>query len=67
MSKIKHDQPAYQDLIDEIAKIIVDACFKIHTTLGPGLLESVYESILARELQNRGLQVARQSPLPITW
>ena len=52
---------------NEIAKIIVDACFKIHTTLGPGLLESVYEAILIRELQNRGLQVARQSPIPITW
>lgn len=34
---------------NEIAKIIVDACFKIHTTLGPGLLESVYEAILTRE------------------
>jgi GxxExxY protein len=52
---------------NEIAKVIVDACFKIHTTLGPGLLESVYEVVLQRELQNRGLQVIRQSPVPITW
>ena len=52
---------------NEIAKVIVDACFKIHTKLGPGLLESVYESILMRELNNRGLRVAQQSPIPIIW
>ncbi len=50
-----------------IAKIIVDACFKIHTSLGPGLLETVYEVILQRELQQRGLVVSRQVPVPITW
>jgi len=52
---------------NEIAKTIVDACYKIHTTLGPGLLESVYEVVLQRELNNRGLQVVRQSSVPITW
>jgi GxxExxY protein len=50
-----------------ISKEIVDAAFKIHTTLGPGLLESVYETILAFELRNRGLQVQRQVPVPIVW
>jgi len=52
---------------NEIAKIIVDACFKIHTGLGPGLLESVYETVLARELERRGLSVRRQVAVPITW
>ena len=54
-------------LENEIAKSIVDACFKIHTTLGPGLLESVYEMVLQRELQNRGFRVVRQVLVPIAW
>ena len=52
---------------NDIAEIIVDACFKIHTTLGPGLLESVYESVLAYELQKRGLSVVRQLALPVVY
>ena len=50
-----------------ISKGIVDAAYKIHTTLGPGLLESVYEVILAHELRRRGLQIQRQVPVPIIW
>ncbi|WP_231866950.1 GxxExxY protein, partial [Anabaena sp. 4-3] len=45
---------------NEIAKVVVDAAYKVHTTLGPGLLESVYEAVLAYELERRGLWVARQ-------
>lgn len=52
---------------NEIASIIVDACVKIHKKLGPGLLESVYERILARELSKRGLDVVRQVAVPIVW
>lgn len=52
---------------NEIAKIIVDACYRLHTGLGPGLLESVYEAVLARELERRGLDVQRQVPVPIEW
>ena len=52
---------------NEIARIIVDACYKIHTGLGPGLLESVYEVVLAAELIERGLNVERQVPIPIQW
>ena len=52
---------------NEIAKVVVDACYKLHTTLGPGLLESVYEVVLQKELQRRGLTVARQVPVPIAW
>jgi GxxExxY protein len=52
---------------NEIAKIIVDTCYHIHTGLGPGLLESVYETILANELKVRGLHVQRQVTVPIVW
>ncbi|MFM2295437.1 MAG: hypothetical protein RLZZ350_1850 [Verrucomicrobiota bacterium] len=52
---------------NEIAKVVVDAAFKIHTTLGPGLLESVYEAVLTYELQQRGLNVVRQQPIPVIY
>src|SRR5437870_3190613 len=50
---------------NEIAGQIVDVAFKIHTTYGPGLLESVYETIMGYELQKRGLQVIRQQAIPL--
>lgn len=50
---------------NEVAKQIVDVAFKTHTAFGPGLLESVYETILAYEPQKRGLQVRRQQPIPV--
>ena len=46
---------------NETAAVIVDASYKVHKTLGPGLLESVYESVLAYELQRRGVKVSRQA------
>jgi iron complex transport system substrate-binding protein len=46
--------------LDEITGAIVDASLKIHKELGPGLLESVYEAVLARSLEKRGFQVERQ-------
>ena len=52
---------------NEIAREIVDAAFKIHTKLGPGLLESVYEAVLAYELKKGGLQVLRQHPIPVIY
>jgi len=52
---------------NEIAKVVVDACYQIHTRLGPGLLESVYERILEHELKKRGLKVARQVPIPVVY
>jgi GxxExxY protein len=51
---------------NEIAKEILDAAFVVHTKLGPGLLESVYEVVLAHELRKKGL-VERQKPMPITY
>jgi len=52
---------------NEIAKEIVDAAYKVHTTLGPGLFESVYEAALAYELERRGLGVVRQQPIPVVY
>ena len=52
---------------NEISKIIVNACFKIHTSLGPGLLESVYEHVLEYELAKNNLDVIKQSPLPVIY
>jgi GxxExxY protein len=50
-----------------ISGTVVDAAYHIHSALGPELLESVYEVILARELARRGLQVERQKPVPIVF
>lgn len=47
-----------------IAKQIVDAAFRIHTTLGPGLLESVYHAVLAYELAQRGLRTVSPAANP---
>ena len=52
---------------NEIAAIIVDSAVKIHKSLGPGLLESVYQAILVFELRKRGLQVASQFPCPVSY
>jgi len=52
---------------NELSKIIVDVAFHIHTKLGPGLLESVYEEIMYYELQKRGLLVERQKGIPVIW
>jgi GxxExxY protein len=52
---------------NEIAKQILDAAFLVHTKLGPGLLESVYEVIIAYELKKRGLTAERQKAIPIIY
>src|SRR3989441_10031263 len=49
---------------NEVAKQIVDAAYRVHTSLGPGLLESVYEVVLAYELEKRGLHTVRQQAVP---
>jgi GxxExxY protein len=49
--------------IDEITREIVDATFQLHSRLGPGLLESVYETLLASSLERRGLSAQRQVPV----
>ena len=52
---------------NEIGKIVVDCAYQVHSKLGPGLLESVYEAILSHELRKRGLTVERQVPIPIVY
>jgi len=52
---------------NEVAKQIVDAAYRVHTSLGPGLLESVYEVVLAYELEKRGLHTVRQQAVPIVY
>jgi GxxExxY protein len=52
---------------DEISKHIVDAAFRVHTTLGPGLFESVYEAVMAQELARCGLHFVRQQAVPVVW
>ncbi len=52
---------------NEISKHVVDAALKIHKFFGPGLLESVYESLLAAELEKRGLRVKCQQPIPVIY
>jgi len=50
-----------------VAHQIVDAAYRVHTTLGPGLLESVYQAALAYELEKRGMRVARQQAIPVVY
>ena len=52
---------------NQIGKLVVDSAIAIHRELGPGLLESVYEAILAQALRRHGLRVERQVPIPIEY
>lgn len=52
---------------NELAKIVVDLCFKIHKTLGPGLLESVYEEVLCYELTKADLFFTRQPAIAVVY
>jgi GxxExxY protein len=52
---------------NELATEIVNVTYRLHTTLGPGLFESVYEAILASELQKKGLHVLTQQAIPVVY
>jgi GxxExxY protein len=52
---------------NEISKIVLDTAFEVYFKLGPGLLESIYEQILAIELKNKGLKIETQVPIPVFW
>ena len=52
---------------NEISKIILDCAFKVHTKLGPGLLEKVYQECLAFELEKKGLKVEKEKPMPLVY
>jgi len=53
--------------VEQVGKIVLDAAFKVHTALGPGLLESVYEACLAFEIRKGGLSVETQVSLPVIY
>ena len=53
--------------IEELASVSVDCGFKVHQGLGPGLLESVYDAVMADQLRKRGVSVERQKPIAITF
>jgi GxxExxY protein len=59
--------PRLQDDLERLGAQVVDAAYTVHRALGPGLLESVYEACLARELANRGLAVRAQVPMPVVY
>jgi GxxExxY protein len=53
--------------VEDMARLVVDCGFRLHQKLGPGLLESAYEAILADQLARRGIAVERQKPIPIKY
>jgi len=53
--------------VERVGKAVLDAAYKVHTALGPGLLESVYETCTALETRESGLRVATQVALPVTY
>jgi GxxExxY protein len=53
--------------VNHITGEIVDTAYRLHSRIGPGLLENVYESILAHTLEARGMRVERQKPIPFEW
>jgi GxxExxY protein len=53
--------------VERVGKVVLDAAYKVHTTLGPGLLESVYETCLAYEIRESGVAVQIQVALPIVY
>ena len=53
--------------INQITHEIIDSAYKVHSTLGPGLLESTYQACLAYELQTKGFQVEIEKPVPLIY
>ena len=62
---IKESTPTLHE--NELSRIIVDCAFRVHNTLGPGLLENVYRAALAYELTKRDLRVAIERPIPAVY
>lgn len=62
----KETEPLSAD-VERAGKAILNSAFKVHTALGPGLLESVYEACLAEELRLVGLKVERQVGVPVSY
>ncbi len=63
----KRIYPLIRPEIEHVGKVVLDAAFKVHTALGPGLLESVYQTACAYEIRKSGLTVATEVVLPIQY
>ena len=63
--KDSHEDTKARRDVEELSAIVVDCGFKLHVEAGPGLLETVYEVVLAKMLADQGLVVKRQVPVPI--
>jgi GxxExxY protein len=64
----REEREERKDMSEEIiGKAVLDAAFKVHTALGPGLLESVYEAALTIELRKQGLATERQKEVPVYY
>jgi len=63
----KTQREAISEELNELSRQIVDAVFQVHRTLGPGLLESVYEACLCHELKKRGIAFKSQVALPVVY
>jgi len=63
--KDSHEGTKPRRNVEELSAIVVDCAYKLHVEAGPGLLETVYEVVLAKMLENQGLRVRRQVPVPI--
>lgn len=59
--------PPVPDDVERVGKVVLDAAYKVHSALGPGLLESVYETCLAYEVHESGVAVQTQVALPIVY
>lgn len=53
--------------VNQVSGIVVDSAMRVHTALGPGLLESAYEACMVRELRKRGLRVETQVPIAVSY
>lgn len=63
-----HDErEPVSEAVNQVGRRVMDAAFIVHRTLGPGLLESVYEACMAEELRQAGLRVDRQVGVPVTY
>jgi len=63
--KDSHEDTKTRRNVEELSAIVVDCGYKLHVAAGPGLLETVYEVVLAKMLEDHGLRVKRQVPVPI--
>ncbi len=67
MDKVSREGTKARRDIEEVAAIVVDTALQLHRDLGPGLLESVYEAVLAEMLKKKDLTVERQKPVPVCY